>query len=184
MSGTYVIGVAAPAGGGKSTLVDALAGRLTGSRALLFDDYDIEMPGDWSDWLARGADFNEWQVGGLQADLFDMKRSEGSSPWVLFEAPLGRAHTATGSMIDFVVYIDTPLEVALARWLRRRLAESTPEAIAGYVSLYENVLRDVYLEQRRQVRPSADLVLDGLASTDIWADQVLAALPGVRVSRE
>lgn len=183
MGEAYVIGIAAPAGGGKSTLLDALHARMPDAAALRFDDYEVALPTNWEAWLADGARFDDWEVPALHADLFEMKRAESPFRWLLFEAPLGRAHAATGELIDFVVFIDTPLEVALSRWVKRRLAaeEPNPAFVAGYLAMYEAVLRNIYLEQRRQVRASADLVLDGLDPVDTWVDQVVKALPASRL---
>lgn len=183
MRESYVVGIAAPAGGGKSTLADALAGRVADSVRLHFDDYEVTMPGDWERWLADGASFDEWSVPALAADLFEMKRSETGPPVVLFEAPLGRAHRATGDLIDFLVFIDTPLEIALARWMALRLSTGTSGEglVTEYLANYELVLRRVYQEQRQQVRRSADLVVNGLDPVDRWVDQVLVSLPDALV---
>lgn len=63
--------------------------------------------------------------------------------------------------------------------MRRRLGESSStEEIPVLLDAYESVLRPVYLEQRRQVMPNADLVVDGLESVEVWLDQVRVAMPG------
>jgi len=165
------IGVSAAAGGGKSTLVRALGERIDGAVTVFFDDHPVTMPSNPLQWLSEGADFNEWKSDSLEAELASLR--ERRVP-VVFEAPLGRAHTATGRFIDFLVFIDTPLEVALARWVRRRLGEDTSiDEITVLLDIYETVLRPVYLEQRRQVMPEADLVVDGLAEVKVWVDQVI-----------
>lgn len=51
------------------------------------------------------------------------------------------------------------------------LTDATP-----YLDLYPGLLRRVYLEQRRQVLPAADLVLSGLDQPARWVESVLAAL--------
>lgn len=171
MKGLVTIGVSAAAGGGKSTLVRALGERIDGAVMVFFDDHPVTMPSNPLQWLAEGADFNEWKSDSLEAELASLR--DRRVP-VVFEAPLGRAHAATGRFIDFLVFIDTPLEVALARWVRRRMSESSlVEEIPVLLDIYETVLRPVYLEQRRQVMPDADLVVDGLSEVDIWVDQVL-----------
>lgn len=180
MSDAFVVGIGGAAGGGKSTLVAALVREVPGSAALRFDDYDVAMPSDWPAWLTAGASFDDWLVPALQADLFELKRKEEAPSRIWFEAPLGRAHRATGELIDFMVFIDTPLEVALARWLRSRLSEASDEAVLEmehYLEHYEQTLRRVYLEQRNQVRRTSDLVVDGLDPVDRWVDQVLTSLP-------
>jgi uridine kinase len=170
------IGVSAAAGGGKSTLVRALGERIDGAVKVFFDDHPVTMPANPLQWLAEGADFNAWKSDSLEAELTSLR--ERGVP-IVFEAPLGRAHSATGRFIDFLVFIDTPLEVALARWVRRRLGEDTSiDEITVLLDIYETVLRPVYLEQRRQVMPGADLVVDGLQDVEVWVDQVVrVAMP-------
>jgi uridine kinase len=175
MKGSLTIGVSAAAGGGKSTLVRALGERIDGAVMVFFDDHPVTMPANPLQWLAEGADFNEWKSDSLDAELTSLR--ERRIP-VVFEAPLGRAHTATGRFIDLLVFIDTPLEVALARWVRRRMGEnSSAEEIPVLLDIYETVLRPVYLEQRRQVMPGADLVVDGLQEVEVWVDQVMRVAP-------
>ena len=168
------IGVSAAAGGGKSTLVRALGERIDGAAMVFFDDHPVTMPADPSQWFADGADFNEWKSDSLEAELSSLK--DRNVP-IVFEAPLGRAHAATGRFIDYLVFIDTPLEVALARWVRRfmRQADASDE-FTMLLDMYETVLRPVYLEQRRQVVPHADLVLDGTSDPDDWVDTVMRAI--------
>ena len=60
--------------------------------------------------------------------------------------------------------------------VRRRLSEGVPpDEMAAHLDLYETVLRPVYVEQRRQVLPSAELVVDGLGEPAEWVVQVLSA---------
>jgi uridine kinase len=42
--------------------------------------------------------------------------------YIIFEGPLGRVHQKTGQSIDYLVFIDTPLEVGLARMVLRDIA--------------------------------------------------------------
>jgi uridine kinase len=175
MKGPLSIGISAAAGGGKSTLVRALGERIEGAATVFFDDHPVILPSNPVQWLADGADFNEWKSESLEAELSSLKDQKVP---IVFEAPLGRAHAATGRFINYLVFIDTPLEVALARWVRRflRQPESSDE-FTTLLDMYETVLRPVYLQQRRQVMPRADLVVDGLQSVDIWVDQVLRVAP-------
>jgi uridine kinase len=169
----WTIGVSGPAGGGKTTLVKALAASIDQVETVHFDDHPVDLPPSALDWLQAGAYFNEWGCQGLVDQLSALSRPGAI---VVVEAPLGRAHRLSGGLIDFLVFIDTPLEVALARWVRRRLTEGgQPDEIAAHLDLYESVLRPVYLEQRRQVLPDADLVVDGLGPPAEWVARVLLA---------
>jgi uridine kinase len=175
MKAPLTIGVSAAAGGGKSTLVRGLGDRIDGAVMVFFDDHPVTLPADPSQWLADGADFNEWKCHSLEAELTSLREQQVP---IVFEAPLGRAHDATGRYIDYLVFIDTPLEVALARWVRRFLRqEDAFDEFNMLLGMYETVLRPVYLEQRRQVMPRADLVVDGLQTVDVWVDKVMRVMP-------
>ena len=65
----WVIAVAAVSGGGKTTIANGLAERLPGSRILLFDDYDFDGPTDLLTWVDHGANYHEWDLTPLVADL-------------------------------------------------------------------------------------------------------------------
>lgn len=155
-----VIGIAGPAGAGKSTLVRALHEKTPNSATLFFDSFPVQMPEDLRQWLQDGADFNEWRAPALVSALREVA---ADSDLVWFEAPLGRAHVATGELIDHLVFVDVPLEIALARFAAREVDRGREgvSMLAGYLGLYEVVLRDVYAAQRDQVLPRADDVIDG-----------------------
>lgn len=157
-----MIGIAGAAGSGKSTIVRQLSASLPGSLAVHFDSHPVEMPADLPGWLAGGADFNEWKTPDLEAELAAV--CSGSEA-VVFEAPLGRRHRGSGGFIDFLVFIEVPLEIALARFVRRELRGDS-SGLAEYIEAYEPLARAVYLEQHRQVLPEADLVVDGRQPTD------------------
>lgn len=105
--------------------------------AIHFDRYPVDMPADISRWLAEGADFNEWQA----AELADVVSQVGAGGQVvIFEAPLGWRHQATGKHIDFLVFIEVPLEIALARFVIRELSGDRTGLI-DYIHSYESLAR-------------------------------------------
>lgn len=184
---SFVLGISAPAAGGKSTLVAALADRLDDAVTVHFDAYaaTTQFPANGAQWLADGADFTTWRSPQLATDLADLvagkavahpKTGEPIQPaaTMILEAPLGRAEPEVGRFIDFLVYIDTPLEVALARFVLRSLptADSATDDgqqlakrirdLRSFLQLYISDYRLAYREQIRQVKPASDLVVDGL----------------------
>lgn len=186
-----VIGVAGPAGAGKTTLVNALAAALPGARPLYIDRYQriTEQPlRDIVRWAARGADFDELAIPGLPEDLARLQADAGLK-YVLFETHFGRAHRASGRYIDFLVWLDTPLDVALARNVMDELAPLLPLREAGELrdgvaraqrnlARYGDDVRRLRLLQRERVVAEADLVLDGMDQLDAMVDEVLRRLRG------
>jgi uridine kinase len=149
-----------------------LAEALPGAVTVHFDLHPVEMPPDLSGWLADGADFNEWKTQELEAELAAVCPV---SEMVVFEAPLGRRHRGSGAYIDFLVFIELPLEIALARFVKREL-EGDASRLVPYIEAYEPLAREVYREQLRQVMPDADLVLDGRQPVDVNIGLLLEAL--------
>lgn len=182
---THVIAIAGPPGSGKSTLAHALAQMLGSAGILEFDRYEqatARSPQDLGRWLREGADFNALAALGLRSDLERLKGEPSARRYLLFEMPLGREHAETAPLIDFLIWIDLPLDVALARKLReltdRALHSPAPDehgrALAwlnGYLDSYLAVVREVLVVQHNRVRPGADLIVDGLADFPSLVEQ-------------
>lgn len=159
----FVVGIAGVPGAGKTTLAAALAAALPGAASVHMDGYDnmTRLPIDeLRRWLRAGADIDAFDFPPLQADLQRLKQGSGT---VLFETQFGRAHRATGRHIDFLIWIETPLDLALARALGAVLARGArPEWLRGYLEHYADPVRELLEMQRTRVAAGADLVLDGV----------------------
>ncbi len=187
-----VIGVSAVGGGGKTVVTRRLAHVLGDAAAIHFDDYDDTNvhPPDLQRWFADGADYDAWQTPVFSSHLQSLRdgrsvrhpvtgMTKGPSRYVVADAPLGRAHTDSGRFIDLMVFIDTPLDVAMARRLLRDIdptARSTAgEAlrhIKGELSGYEVRARPIYEHFQERMRAEADLVVDGTLAIDLIVDRI------------
>lgn len=195
----FVLAVAGPPGSGKTTLSHALSQDLGGAPVLAYDAYEEVTrwpPEQVAAWLARGAPFDAVPVPGLAEDLARLRRGEpvpdrerggllrpsrrGSGrPVIVLDTLLGRAHPGTAAQIDHLVWLDLPLDVALARKLRSFTAEARrdPSAAAGllgaldaYLGRYDTLLHPTYALQRERVRPAADRILgDGTVAEHLAA---------------
>ncbi len=185
----FIIALGSYGGGGKTTLVHHLASSLSVS-TIAWDDYDeaglMTHPDDWI-----LADSNDWKVPQLAKDLRQLKQGQkvaspfdGSSilptPYIVFDAPLGYAHKETGQFIDFFVFIDTPLDVAMARRILRDyfagnetlMAEQT-KTLKMDMERYLEFARDAYLNMDKNVKPLADLLVDGTLTVEVLSRQVM-----------
>lgn len=184
----FVVGISAVSGGGKTAVAKKLSELLPDSFYLCFDDYDDTSihPENLQKWFADGADYNAWETPVLISDLERLitgRHVESPVKFVVFDAPLGRAHFATGRFIDFMVFIDTPLDVAMARRLLRDLPghgeqgpEDTMTTIKAGVSSYLNGGRPLYLAFGEQIRGQCDLVLDGCLKVEELASAIRARI--------
>lgn len=163
----FVIGISSVSGGGKTATARKLATLLLNAVTLCFDDYDDTNihPENRQEWFQQGGDYNAWKTPTLTKDLKTLKSGkaitsvlDGShiSPaqFIIFDAPLGRTHCETGRFIDFMVFIDTPLDVAMARRLLRDdcSMESLKESLLSYLSGG----RTIYLHFQQQVKEKSD----------------------------
>jgi uridine kinase len=192
-----VIAVAGPVGGGKSTLVRELALRLADSTQIHFDRYEkiTEQPIEKiKSWMESGAQIDEMIIEGLPENLLALKEGRTAvdpltgaaippGKYILFETQFGRRHAATGRLIDFLVWIDTPLDIALARKLREfsgAFCDSQERDgngefarwLQAYLINYLDVVGELLRMQHDTVRPDADLTLDGTVEAAFLAIQV------------
>jgi hypothetical protein len=183
-----VISVAAPPGGGKTTLSRMISAKLHNAPILHYDDHEAltrRSPAEIEAWLDRGARLDEIPVPGFAEKLAGLKAS--GAPFVVVDSPLGRAHPPTSAAIDFLIFVDTPLDIALARVLldQARLAARAAEPgaardfavwLEGYLGNYARFMRRSYGVQRTTVMPQADLVLDGTFTPDRLVELAMLAI--------
>ena len=192
----FVIGISSVSGGGKTAVAKKLTELLQDAVMLCFDDYDGTTihPEDLQAWLTSGADYDAWKTPGLTSDLLSLTTGNSiTSPvdgsnipaakYIVFDAPLGRAHSDTGKFIDFMVFIDTPLDIAMARRLLRDIAsdteqgaENSVECLNGHLSSYLNGGRLLFLALENQIKGNCEIVLDGRLMVDDLAETICLRL--------
>jgi uridine kinase len=196
----FIIGISSPSGGGKTAVVQRLAAMTPHSLALYFDEYDDIAeganihPASLRQRILDGADYNAWQMPGLIRDLERLKHGQAiqslidgtaipPQPLVFLDAALGRANASLRPYLDLMVYIDTPLDVAMARRIQRDYfgshptdAQATLDQIHAMTAAYLEWARQAYLAMDRQVKPRCDLVLDGCLPVDVLAQRIMAEI--------
>ncbi|MGE6415146.1 hypothetical protein ACQKDD_13345 [Planococcus kocurii] len=157
-----VIAIASISGGGKTTITKKLNERLPNSKALYFDEYDLEGPENVIGWLNRGNDYNEWNLSPFVKDL--EKLLTEPFDYIVLDFPFSYRHADMHSFISFSVFIDTPLDIAFARRTIRDFQHSSTEEIMEAMKHYTSQGRRGYLEMLSTIKPSADFVVDGSQS--------------------
>jgi uridine kinase len=179
----YVIAISSVTGGGKSTLAKALHQALPNSTVLCFDDFDDTNvhPDDYYEWYVRGADLREFDCPGM-ALAVDQLVQQGEARYLILDFPFGRDHPCFREAIDLSVFIDTPLDVAMARRILRDYPSRSgaspnddlrplQEDLAQYLAR----ARYPYLEAYNR-RITSELVLDGWQPIEQLRDKVLEYL--------
>lgn len=181
---SYVIAVAAPVGGGKTSYVREIANTLKDASIIYYDHYEnlTEKPVESiMEWLRNSGDFNDFDFSNLASDLEKLKNNEPVTDpvthekifpekYIVFEMPLGREHSKTSVYIDLLIWIDLPPDVALAR----KIKEFTESFLVknsdyrdsilwldNYLANYLYITREVLKIQKEKVSPKADIVIDG-----------------------
>lgn len=187
----FVVAISGVSGAGKSTLVQSVVERLGNAVPLCFDDYESvsTYPPDLERWVVAGGDPDCWRTpqfaGGLLAlrhgkaiYLPDGRRVE-PAPVIVVEEPFGRERAEMARLIDFVVLIETPLEIALMQKLQQHLAyldvNRHIDALAHlrtYLNHYPTY-RNVYRAVLQRVASNCDLRVDGQAPVDRSVDLIV-----------
>jgi len=163
---TIVIAIAAVSGGGKTTVINELKKRLPLTEAIYFDDYDFEgCPEDFFQWVQSGADYNAWNIEMLANDI-EKSLAQNNFNYILLDYPFAYKNDRGAHYIDYTIFIDTPLDVAMARRILRDMINQPSNLLKDDLDFYLSRGRIAYLEMIKTIRPSSDFIVDGSLSVD------------------
>ena len=189
MKRPYIIAINSISGGGKTALAKLLQESLTTSVVFCFDDFDETnlYPEDFYEWWKRGADLREFDCAGM-AKAVDDEIRRGTTEFIIMDYPFGRDHPKFQTLIDLSVFIDTPLDVAMARRILRDHGVAPGETAAdvlnqlrGELSHYLEKGRYPYLDTDRH-KSGSDLILNGCCSLQELRNQVLERMRAERMT--
>lgn len=171
-----IISIAAISGGGKTTITNELKKRFDNSSAFYFDDYEFEeSPADICKWVEEGADYNEWNLAPLITDIQSVL-DDDTIEYIFLDYPFAYLNGGVAEYINFAIYIDTPLDIAMARRIIRDFSDGSIMDIQRDLSHYLLRGRPAYLEMEKSVKPNSDIILDGTLSTEIIVEQIIKEL--------
>ena len=187
----FVLGIAGPSGSGKTTLVRNIVKQLDDCIFLHYDDYKPNY-----DKLTE--DLEELRKGN---SISYPKTGQQIVPtkYIIIEEPTGRSRKGMDDKIDYLVYINLPLEVSFTRVLLRSLEQSTDESINAFyetigpqfepkssekptklmhimywqLKMYLQAHRQLYLKDHQTHLEDADLIIDGMKSSEELAEEIL-----------
>tara|TARA_R110002111_G_scaffold64821_1_gene106459 strand:- start:12 stop:548 length:537 start_codon:yes stop_codon:yes gene_type:complete len=178
MSHPTAIAINSISGGGKTALANSLGEKLTPSQVFHFDDFDDTnvYPDDFVAWCKRGADVEEFDFPGMDETVRECL-GNGDVQTIILDYPFGRLHHRFRDIITHSIYVDTTLDVALARRiLRDHRTDQTLDTLKAELTTYLSSSRDVYLDSVRRYRDEADWVLDGTRDLEFLTQQILRKL--------
>jgi uridine kinase len=161
MNSIKVVAVSGVSGAGKTTITKQLANDFC-CPFLLFDDHTDEdtYPRDMKHWLKSGANVSLIKTPTLVSSLQSLI-SKNNSQFIFIEEPFGKERDCISSFIDYVILLEPPMELCLARIIKRHTKQPNAHsisAISNYLDKYEDHFREIYISAANQVRSNADLV--------------------------
>jgi len=198
----FVIVIAGASGSGKSSIAQEVAKLLNGA-IIYYDDYSHLR--EWPEETG-GSEGNRnltkvkitkmvEDVGALKAGekIIEPRNKREISPkdYIIIEDPHGKERKDIAKLFDFVVLIDTPLEICLARVILRAFAGKNFTRLNGSQVLQEegdpkeklmildNFIfgpywtREDYIKINNQVRKNVDLIVDGMSSIEKIAQEII-----------
>ena len=168
-----IISIAAVTAGGKTTIVNELKKQIPNTKSLHFDEYSFEGEvDDFYTWTKQGADYNVWNLKPLIKDILEIKKNSDCE-YLLLDYPFAYCHKELSQYIDCAIFIDTPLDIAMARRILRDMGNATGDEIRQSMELYLKYARIAYIQMIKDVLPSSDYIIDGTKELSEKTDEII-----------
>lgn len=168
-----IIAIAAVTAGGKTTIVNKIKKQLPNTKTLHFDDYSFEGEvDDFYTWAKQGADYNVWNLSPLIKDILEIKKNSDCE-YLLLDYPFAYCHKGLSEYIDCAIFIDTPLDIAMARRILRDMNTATGEEIRQDLKMYIKYARIAHIQMLKDVLPSSDYIIDGTKELEEQTEEII-----------
>ncbi|MYL38780.1 hypothetical protein [Halobacillus litoralis] len=175
---TMVVAIGSVSGGGKTTIASCLEDRLPNSKTIYFDDYDFNGPEDTIKWIDNGCNPDDWDLSPLIRDINQLLTE--SLNYIILDFPFAYLHNKTSRLIDLAVFIDTPLDIAMARRINRDFKSESAKDIILDLDNYLTVGRRGYLNMLETTKPNSDLIVDGALPKSAVAGMITQKMMNIR----
>lgn len=168
-----VVAIAAVTAGGKTTTVNEIKKQLSNVQTLHFDDYVFEGEVDnFYQWVLDGADYNVWNLEPLEKDILKIQ-NKGAGDYLILDYPFAYCNEQIRKYIDVAIFIDTPLDIALARRILRDMSNASGEDIRNDLLGYLKYARIAFVQMQKDILSSSNYVIDGTISTESIVDNMI-----------
>lgn len=91
----------------------------------------------------------------------------------MLDYPFAYCHNTIKPYIDTAIFIDTPLDIALARGILRDMKTSSAGEITNWLDYYLKYARVAFVQMQKDILPSSDYVIDGNKSVDEMVEEII-----------
>ncbi|MEG1559479.1 MAG: hypothetical protein RRY79_01080 [Clostridia bacterium] len=162
--------------GGKTTLMDALHKKYPRSAILCFDDYKfIGVPDNFR--YIPVLDCRNWDMAPLINDIcYLLDNNRAKFDFIFFDYPLAPLNMQIKPFVDYNVFIDVPLDIALVRRINKECEKTEVLNIIDFRDSFLKFKRDEYINLTDEKRASANLVIDGRIPVNQLVNTVLTEM--------
>ena len=168
-----IIAIGAITAGGKTTVIKSLIDRMPNAISLHFDDYSFEGEvDDFHQWVVDGADYNVWNLEPLKKDI-DQIIESNQYDYLFLDYPFAYKNELIKDYIDYAIFIDTPLDIAMARRVLRDMSDASAEDIRSEMEIYLKYARIAYIQMLKDIKPISDYVIDGTQDLEKTVEEII-----------
>ena len=150
----FVVAISGIPGSGAAQLCDEFCRKTEKSAVLHFGEFH-----------KLRQDFDSLDLSEFKADVEKLAMNK-KYECVFLDYPLGRHVKSMSSVIDFVFFVDTPPDMALARSISRELKNTDIESVRAKLRRYQEHGHDITQKIIQTVPRSVDVVLSAENSLD------------------
>jgi len=93
--------------------------------------------------------------------------------FILLDYPFAYKNNLVASYIDYAIFIDTPLDIAMARRILRDMINQSSNLLKDDLTCYISRGRIAYLEMIKTIKPSSDFVISGTLCIDDIVNNII-----------
>ncbi len=123
--------------------------------------------------MLDGANYQVWNLRPLEDDILRIK-SAGKCDYLILDYPFAYCHDTIKPYIDAAFFIDTPLDIALARRILRDMRDASADEIRHDLEMYLKYMRIAFVQMQKDILPSSDYVIDGTLSAEEIVNEIAA----------
>ena len=109
----------------------------------------------------------------MEDDILKIK-SEGKCDYLILDYPFAYLNDKIKPYIDTAFFIDTPLDISLARRILRDMGDATADEIRQDLKTYLQYARTSFVQMQKDVLPSSDYVIDGTLGIEEIVGEIAA----------